>query len=139
MNKLLTILLAGTFAAGAAVAGTSAGVGAKAGVNTGDLGSSNTASGTGSTAAGTNHTTTADKRAAKSGSSSLDAKGAANDTSTLGAAGDATVCPPGLDKKDNNCTPPGQLNKADKSMSKDKTMHSGKAEGERAQDKTTTR
>jgi hypothetical protein len=54
-------------------------------------------------------------------------------TGTLGASGE---CPPGLDKKDDNCMPPGQVRKSGKSMTKDKAMHSGKAEGEQAQDKT---
>jgi hypothetical protein len=134
MNKLLTILLAGTFAAGAAVAGTSA-----TGSNTGDLAGSNTASGTGSAAAGTNHTTTAEKRAEKSGTSSMgsSAAGTANDTGTLGASGDTGLCPPGVDKTDkNHCMQGSSVGKSGKSMSKDKAMHSDKGEGENAQDKT---
>ena len=56
MNKLLSILLAGTFATGAALAQSPA----KTGVDTGDLAGSNTPSGTGAANVGTNHTTTAD-------------------------------------------------------------------------------
>ena len=136
MNKLLTILLAGTFAAGAAVAGTSA-----TGSNTGDLAGSNTASGTGSASVGTKHTTTADKRAEKSGTSSMGSAGTTNDaasaTGTLGASGDTGLCPPGVDKTDkNHCMQGSQVGKSGK---KDKAMHSGKDEGEKAQDKTNTR
>lgn len=136
MNKLLTILLAGTFAAGAAVAQTSPATGA----NAGELAGSNTPSGTGSATGGTTGPTTADKRAARSGASSMGSAGTAGATGTLGASGDTGLCPPDMDKKDNShCMPGSQVGKSAKPMARDKAMKSDKAEGEPAQDKTNIR
>jgi hypothetical protein len=127
MNKLLSILLAGTIATGAALAQSPA----KTGVDTGDLAGSNTPSGTGAANVGTNHTTTADKRAMRTGADTMGSTGAATDstgtagaTGSMGASGDA-----------------GMTGKAGKGNGKisSKAKKNGKAEGEQAEDRTEIR
>ncbi|MGZ5787287.1 MAG: hypothetical protein ACXWJM_15345, partial [Ramlibacter sp.] len=155
MSKLLSILLAGAFAAGTAVAQTAPPTGSDK--NTGTLSGSGTAStrsattapgagsgaivsgdGTGKTTAtgGSTGNTTA-TMGSKSGTTAATTTTASpalpatepsgsnrgQPTGAMGASGDTGFCPPGLDKKDNNCMPPGQAKKSGtSSMAKDKVM-----------------
>jgi len=137
MSKLLTILLAGAFATGAAIAQTTPATGS-------DKGSDSTRSSTTAPGAGSGATTSgggSGKTSAEGGSTgnttaTTDSKpGAA--TGAMGASGDSTFCPPGLEKKDNNCMPPGQADKSGASSMNNKAMGSDKADGEKAQDRST--
>jgi ABC-type glycerol-3-phosphate transport system substrate-binding protein len=137
MNKLLSLLIAGFFAAGAAMAQTStSGSGALSGSVSGsksDASSTNTNTNTAtSTNANVNANTNTNtnnvnvygpgsnklaRQQAASGSrqpstdvSMMPGKGKTTDKTTT-AQSQAKSCPPGLEKKDNGCLPPGQAKK----------------------------
>ena len=101
MSKLLSVLVAGLLAGGAMaqstapVPPTTKPAGTSATTGTGTTSSSTTGTGSlpGPTTTGTG----------------TPATGSA--TGTLGAAGAPMACPPGLERRDNTCLPPGQESK----------------------------
>jgi hypothetical protein len=119
MSKFLTLLLAGAFVAGGAIGqtvqGGASGITSPSGSTsgTGSLSGSGTGSGSssvmGSSSAPAPAAATTTSPSTSSGTATSSVPGGTG-TGSMGASGRG-FCPPGLEKKDDNCVPPGQSKK----------------------------
>jgi hypothetical protein len=107
MTKLLSILLAGLFATGAIAQTSSSTTTSPSGMTSGSssVSTPSAASGASAAASGTLHIGTSNGPLAAASAASSAAS--ANRSMGIGPR----ECPPGLEKKDNGCLPPGQAKK----------------------------